>query len=183
MEPSCLAKGERAVTPPASRIATVIGADSATTQALLATMAAGWRASGTRVVGVIAESHGLSDRTCGAGILRDIASGKPHRIYLETAPSHTSCHLDAAGVEAACAEIRDQILTSDLVILSKFGKLEAMRAGLADAFEAAVTAGKPILTTVSDKHRTAWEAFAPDAISLSADETALRTWWDALCAN
>lgn len=137
----------------ASRIAIVEGSDSVAIQSLLAVAVAGWRASGTRVVGVLGESHGLPGRVCGAGILRDIVSGKPYPIYLDNVPSNTSCHLDAEGVEAACSEMMDQISTSDLVVLNKFGKLEAKRKGLSDAFAAAVAADKPLISTISDKHR------------------------------
>lgn len=163
----------------AGKIATIAGADSETIQALLATAAAGWRAAGVKVTGVIAEPHGLADRTCSAGILRDVVSGAPFRIYLETPRADTSCQLDAEGVAAACDAVRDQVAASDLVVLSKFGKLEAMRQGLAPIFEAALAAGKPILTTVSEKHRDAWRALAPDAVSLAADDAAVQNWWCA----
>lgn len=116
-----------------ARAAAVIGSDGASIQALLAAAVADWRRTGARVVGVLAETHGLPDRTCGAGILRDVTSGTAYSIYLETVPSHTSCHLDAAGVEAACRAILDQIAGSELVVLSKFGKLEAMGRGLLPA--------------------------------------------------
>jgi nucleoside-triphosphatase THEP1 len=161
------------------KIATIVDADGAAIQALFAASVVRWRNAGANIVGVIGEAHGLPDRTCSAGLLRDIASGKPFSIYLEKAPSHTSCHLDATGVEAACAEVIHQVPASDLVVLSKFGKLEAMQSGLTHAFKAAIAAGKPVLTTVSDKHREAWEAFAPDAIYLRADEEALQSWWRA----
>jgi nucleoside-triphosphatase THEP1 len=164
----------------AGRIAAVAGADSATTQALFASVVSDWRALGAKVVGVIGEPHGHSDRTCTAGIFRDIVSGKPYQIHLETPPNHTSCDIDAEGVESACAAVINDLLASDLVILSKFGKLKAMRRGLAAAFEAAIAAGKPVLTTVSDRHRDAWQAFAPDAILLPADEAAVRDWWRAV---
>jgi len=62
----------------------------------------------------------------------------------------------------------------------KFGKLETKRAGLASAFEAAITAGKPVLTTVSDGHYDAWRALAPNAISLPADVAAIHAWWRAV---
>lgn len=169
--------------PATNRTAAVVRTDDATSQPLIAAAVAGWRASGAKVVGVISEGHGLPDRTCRAGILRDIASGRPYPIYLETAPSHTSCHLDAVGVDAACATILDQIVACDLVVLSKFGKLEAARGGLAPAFEAAIAAGKPVLTTVSEKHRDAWRTFAPGAIELAAEAAALRAWWDAARAT
>lgn len=161
----------------AGRIAAIAGADSTLTQPILAAAVAAWRMSGVNVVGVIAEAHGIPGRTCGAGFLRDIVSGKPYPIYREAAPSNTSCHLDADGVEAACTNLRNQIAASDLVVLSKFGKLEAMHGGLAGAFAAALAAGKPLLTTVSDKHRDAWRALAPTAFDLAADAAALDARW------
>ncbi|MGB3541038.1 MAG: DUF2478 domain-containing protein [Mesorhizobium sp.] len=163
-----------------AKIATVTGDDSAAIQALFVSTAARWRAVGIKVVGVVSEAHGLPDRTCSAGILRDIVSGRPHPIFLETAPSGTSCHLDAAGVDDACTSLLDQIAASEVVVLSKFGKLEAMGQGLVPAFKAAFAARKPVLTTASEKHREAWRAFAPDAAFLSAHDTTISLWWHAL---
>jgi hypothetical protein len=108
------------------KIAAVLADDGASTQALLVAMVADWRDSGANIAGVIGELHGLPDRICGAGFLRDIASGRPYRIYLETPPRQTSCHLDAAGVASACRDVLEQISMSDLVVLNKFGKLEGM---------------------------------------------------------
>jgi hypothetical protein len=162
-----------------NHIAAVITDDSAKTQALLAAAVAEWGAA-ARIVGVFAESHGIPGRACGAGFLRDIVSGKAYSIYLETPSAHTSCHLDAAGVEAACAAVLGRIPTSDLVVLSKFGKLEAARSGLFRAFERAVGTGRPLLTTVSHRHRDAWQAFAPEATPLPDDGAALRRWWRSL---
>lgn len=159
------------------RIASIVGADSTAVQALFASAVADWRASGARVVGVIAESHHLPDRTCAAGALRSIVSGHAFQIYLETAPTGTSCHLDTSGVQAAASEILGEVARCDLVVLSKFGKLEAGRSGLIEVFRAAIAAGKPLLTSVSDKHREAWRVFAPTAIDLPADAPALRDWW------
>jgi hypothetical protein len=162
------------------KIAAILTDDGAATQDLLTAMAADWRKSGARIAGVIGELHGLPDRTCGAGFLRDIASGKPYVIYLETPPTQTSCHLDAAGVGTACEALLDQIPISDLVVLNKFGKLEGMGHGLAPAFELAIDAGKPLLTTVSHRHYDSWRAFAPDTGFLPADKTALQDWWFAI---
>lgn len=162
-----------------NKTAAVVRSDDETAQTLIAAAVAEWRAAGAKVVGVIAEPHGLPDRTCGAGSLRDIASGRSYQIYLEEAPGHTSCHLDAEGVQAACRGLLDQIAASDLVVISKFGKLEAARGGLVPALEAAIGAGKPVLTTVSERHRGAWRAFASDAIDVAADPAAVRAWWEA----
>lgn len=164
----------------ATGIACVVGADSTATQILFARLAADWRASGIKAVGLIGEPHGLPNRACGAGILRDIVSGTAYSIYLATAPRDTSCHIDMAGVETACAAIIEEISAADLVVLSKFGKLEAIGRGLTGAFEAAIAAGKPLLTSVSAKHLDAWRAFAPHATSLSLDETVIKAWSRAI---
>ncbi len=126
---------------------------------------------------MIAQAHGLPDRTCSAGILHDIGTGGQFSIYLEIPSVDTSCHLNGKGVEAACASVIDQIASSDLIVLSKFEKLEAMGQGLFLAFEAAIAAGRPMVTTVSGKHRDAWEAFVPDAAYLEASRSALADWW------
>jgi hypothetical protein len=65
---------------------------------------------------------------------------------------------------------------SDLVVLSKFGKLEVAGGGLMPAFRAAVAAGKPVVTTVSSLHRETWRAFAPRVVALPATSRALDDW-------
>ena len=72
------------------------------------------------------------------------------------------------------------IPAADVVVLSKFGKLEAAGGGLAPAFRAAAEAGKPVLTSVSGKQRDAWRGFVPDAAELAADGAALAGWWRAV---
>ncbi len=158
------------------RTAAIVGADGTTVQHLVTTLVARWRASGTNVVGMLAEAHGMADRNCSVGFLRDIVSRKLYPIYLEKAPSHTSCHINAGGVARACAAVLDQISTSDLVVLSKFGKLEVSHEGLGPAFAAAIAAGKPVLTTVSDRYYDAWRTFAPDATLLAADQAEIEAW-------
>lgn len=158
-------------------IARVEGADSATVQRLFAQAVALWRARGVRVAGLIEETHGLTGRTCNAGVLRDVVSGRPYSIYLEIPPPDRSCHIDAKGAESAGAAVLADIATCDLVVLSKFGKLEAGHAGLIGAFETAIAVNKPLLTTVSEKYRAAWDAFAPDATVLPPSVEALQAWW------
>jgi hypothetical protein len=163
-----------------AKIASVAGTDDEVVQLLLAVTAAEWRANDANVVGVVAEPHGFPDRSCGAGILRDIASGKAYPMFRGTVPNPDSCHLDAAGAADACAAILEQIASSALVVLNKFGMLEARGRGLAPAFAAAIAAGKPVLTTVSYRQRDSWRALAPEAVILAAEKTALNDWWQAV---
>lgn len=164
----------------ASTVAVVQGADSESVQRLFSAVAANLQAEGVNVTGVTAEMHELPDRSCSAGLLRNVKSGERFSIYLENQPTHTSCHLDAAGVEDACATVLSDMQTCKLIVLSKFGKLEAMRGGLFPVFEAAIAAGTPVLTTVSGKHRQAWQSFAPNADYIDASEADVRKWWRSL---
>ena len=82
-------------------------------------------------------------------------------------------------MDSACAGLLGQIASADIVLFSKFGKLEAMQRGLWPAFAAAVAAGKPLLTTVLPEHFEAWKAFAPDASWLDADVLSIEQWWQA----
>lgn len=162
-----------------SEIAVIGNRDGLDTQALLAGAACAWRGAGARLAGVLAEDD-TGEGPCSAGYLCDIASGKKYSIQLDAPPAGTTCHLDADGVEGASAGLLAQIPAADIVVLSKFGKLEAMQKGLWPAFAAAVAAGKPLLTTVSPKHADAWNAFAPAATWIAGDRAAVDRWWQAI---
>jgi hypothetical protein len=164
----------------ANPIAVIQGADRDSIQQLFADIAADLQAAGVSVTGVTAETHGLPDRACSAGILRNIQSGERFPIYLEKQPAHTSCHLDANGVEAAGATVLADLPRCKLVVLSKFGKLEAAHGGLFPAFEAAIAARTPVLTTVSSKHWEAWQSFAPKIDYIDANLANVHEWWRSL---
>ena len=161
-------------------IAAIVGGGSRSVQGLFAAVAGDLRAAGLRAIGVVSETHGLPDRTCSAGFLRDIASAAQFPIYLQDPPRDRSCHLDESGLDAASRQLLPQIADCDLLIISKFGKSEVGGGGLTPAFEVAIKAHKPILTSVSDLHLAAWEDFAPHAARLPCDESAVRRWWAAV---
>jgi hypothetical protein len=158
-------------------IATVQGASGPEIQDLFSALADHW-APGLRVAGVVAESHGLADRACSAGYLRRIAGGERFSIFEDVGPGSTTCHLDENGAGSAAAAVRQDIAAGcDVVVLSKFGKLEAAGKGLWGAFTAAAEAGVPILTSVSPSVREAWERFAgAGVVTLPADAGAVETW-------
>lgn len=169
--------------PSNASIAAIVGGSSRSVQSLFAAFAGDLRAAGVRASGVVSETHGLPDRTCSAGFLRDIASAAQFPIYLQDPPLDRSCHLDESGLDAASRRLLPQIPDCDLLIISKFGKSEAGGGGLTPAFEAAMKAHKPILTSVSDLHLAAWRNFAPDAARLPCDESAVRRWWEAVSST
>ncbi len=164
-----------------NRIAVVQGAPSATNQEVFRAFVDRWRAT-VRIAGVIAEDHGLPDRQCRAGYLRSIVSGARYPIFRDLGPGSGACHLEEEGALATAAAVEKDIIAGcDLVLLSKFGKLEGAGHGLARVFTLAVAADVPVLTSVSPAFATAWRAFAaPRFDVLPADVESVERWWRAV---
>lgn len=164
-----------------SKIAVVRGGSSNEVQDAFRAFVERWRPS-ARLVGLIAESHGFSDRACSAGFLRNIASEERFSIFQDLGPGSTACHLDGAGaLKAAAAVQRDIAAGCDLVLLSKFGKLEARGDGLFGAFKAAVDARVPLLTSVSPAWEEPWKTLSNRSFALlPADPDEISTWWRAI---
>jgi hypothetical protein len=161
-----------------AKIAVVQGASNATIQDIFQSCADRWSRS-ARVVGVLAEHHGLADRACSAGFLRSILTGERFPMFQDLGPGSTACHLDGSAVLSATEAVRRDIVAGcDLVLLSKFGKLEAANSGLADSFRAAIEADVPVLTSLSPAFEAAWKTFAtPLFVALHADPDEIDAWW------
>ncbi len=161
------------------KIAAIANREGVDTQALLAEATVGLRRAGAKVAGVLAENSDL-EGICSAGVLRDIGSGNRYSIGLDEPPVGKTCHLDVKGLDDACADLLDQITPADVVIISKFGKMEATQQGLWAAFAAALANGKPLLTTVSPRHMEAWKQFAPTISWLDGDGASVERWWQTV---
>lgn len=149
-------------------------ADGEAAQQVLAAFVAGLPPQ-VRIAGLI--EHGPRRRSR----LRLLAGGGDFAVFQPLGSGSGSCALDAdslvrAGAQA-CADIA---VGCDLAVLSKFGKLEAEAgSGLVPAFITAIEAGVPVLTTVADKYRAGWQAFAvPFEVELEPNAEALAAWWD-----
>lgn len=155
---------------PFKPIAVVQGASSPEVQALFRRFVASLHPA-TRVAGVIEDGE--------AEQLRSLVDGRAFALFQDLGPSSTACSLDSESLTLACEAVRrDVVAGCDLVVLSKFGKLEAERAGLAAAFAAAVETQTPVLTSVAPKFDAQWRAFAaPLFVVLPPDEAAIRSWW------
>jgi hypothetical protein len=158
-------------------VAVVRGASNAEIQVIFLKLADAWRPD-VRLAGVVAESHGLPDRFCQAGFLRNLTNGARFSIFNDLGPGVPACHLDGVGAVAAGEAVqRDIAAGCDLILLNKFGKLEAAGDGLAGAFRAALVARLPLLTSVSPAHDPAWRRFADVEFNvLPADPAAIDRW-------
>jgi hypothetical protein len=162
----------------AKPIAAVQGGTTPQIQAVFRAFLASLQPHG-RVAGVIEESPTASDADDGDAWLRNLVDGRVFPLFQDLGPNSTACGLDAGSVVSACEAVRRDIAAGcDLVVLSKFGRLEAERSGLADAFAAAVEVQAPVLTSVSPKFAAPWAAFAaPLFVVLPPQLHALQAWW------
>ena len=87
-----------------------------------------------------------------------------------------ACSLDAGGVAAACAAVLQAMERGvDVVVLSKFGKLEASGGGLIDCFAAAAGAGVPCVVGVAPVRAPPLRDFAGEFLQrVDASELRLR---------
>jgi hypothetical protein len=168
----------------ATRKIAVVQGPGPVVQELFRTLAARWQPA-ARVAGAIAEDHGLPDRACSAGYLRSLRDGARYPIFLDLGRGSEACHLAGDGALMAAAAVRKDIETGcDLVILSKFGKLEAGGGGLREAFAAAIEAGVPVLTTVARSQAVPWESFAASLFTpIAADAGEIEAWWQRARAS
>lgn len=166
---------------PTDRIGVVRGTSSLEVEEVFRTLVERWRPA-FRLAGLIAEPHGLADRACSAGFLRNVKSGERFSIFHDLGPGSTECHLDGTGALTAAGAIqRDVAAGCDLVLLSKFGKLEADGKGLFGAFTAVLDAHVPLLTSVSRSCETQWEKLAGRSyVVLPADRDRIGAWWKAI---
>lgn len=148
-------------------------------------LSARWRPG--RIAGVIqvgAAEMGGGDEpgVCGREVLRSIGDGREFPLFQDLGLGSTACAIDPAGVSDACAAVcRDIAVGCDLVVLSKFGKLEAESgSGLMAAFGAALESGIPILTAVPPRIQPLWDEFAAPYYQAVAPNLAeIAAWWAA----
>ncbi len=160
------------------QIGVVQGAPSAVVQALLREFVARLP-PGVRAAGVVEDEAPPAESDCNAGELLSLSDGRRFPIMQDLGPVAVGCRLDSEGVVSACEAVLQGIDAGcDLVVLSKFGKVEASRSGLAPAFGRAIEAGLPVLTSVAPKMADAWDAFAaPFYVILPPELDAIEAWW------
>lgn len=164
------------------RVIALKGASGDAVRDMIARCAARLSARGVRVAGVIEVPASDVGGPCGHYALRDLTTGKTYSISQDLGSGSTSCNLDSGGLADACAAVERAVREgADIVILSKFGKQEAARGGLSDAFRAAIAAELPVLTSVTPSVVDAWREFAgPLSAFVEADVGAVDSWWNSL---
>lgn len=115
-------------------------------------------------------------------LLKDLASGDVSAIAEERSKHARGCRLDVGVL----TEVGEGVLNSlregapRLLVINKFGKIEAAGGGLRDAIAEAVDLGIPVLVGVPARNLDSWRAFAGSlAVELPVDSYAIGRWLSA----
>ncbi|MFO1083022.1 MAG: DUF2478 domain-containing protein [Reyranellaceae bacterium] len=136
--------------------------------------AAGLQLAGALQVEPVAAGHHPCDM-----LLEDLASGEIHAIAEHRGREARGCRLDV-GLLTEIGEAVLQSLHNDaprLLVVNKFGKIEADGGGLRQAVAEAVDLGIPVLVGVPARNLDRWRAFAGSlAVELPATVGAMADW-------
>lgn len=115
---------------------------------------------------------------CNDIVLTAIHDGARRKITQNLGRESQGCRLDPAALaEVAGWLATDLAETPDLLVLNRFGKVEAEGAGLRPVLESAIAAGVPVLVPVNRKQLMFWRDYAGDlAVTLDCEEIAVRDW-------
>lgn len=134
--------------------------------------------SGHRILGWL-QGYEVDDScSCDDIVLTAIHDGSRRKITQNLGRESQGCRLDPSALaEVAGWLATDLTETPDLLVLNRFGKIEAEGAGLRSVLESALTAGVPVLVPVNRKQLGFWQDYAGDmAATLACEEVAIRNW-------
>ena len=110
--------------------------------------------------------------------LEELTTGLRTDLFEDRGPGASGCRLDVA----ALAEVNGQVARSldadpELLILNKFGKVEAEGRGLLDLVAMAVDRGIPVVIGVPIRNLEAWRNFAGGmSVEFSSDPSEVADW-------
>lgn len=161
-------------------IAAVIYADSVYPERLIAKAVEGLRDRGIALAGALQRTpEDMADRHACDLLIEDLATGEVTAIAEHRGKEARGCRLDV-GLLTELAEAVLSSLRSEeprLLVINKFGKIEADGGGLRQAVAEAVELGIPVLVGVPARNLDRWRAFAGAlAVELPADFSAIAEW-------
>lgn len=152
--------------------------DGGKVDALLRQVAEQLRADGYRLAGAVQwNTENASQSKCDM-VLEDLATGKRLDVSADQRGDPHACRLDTYALETVAGLVAGSIGPDvDLVILNRFGKQEAAKAGFRAVIEAAVANDLPVLTGLNAMHKELWERFTgAQSADIAPDADAVRAW-------
>lgn len=159
-------------------VAAIVYAPGSRIEEFFAQVAERLAREGIAVAGLLQHSlrAGIDDRC--SFEMEDVWDGQRYPISQDLGPGSQACSIDHAAIAAASAVLRRAIAAQpDVVLVNKFGALEAAGEGLREEMNQIVAAGLPLLTTVGADQIAAWRAYAGgEGAELTMDSDAVVAW-------
>ena len=114
----------------------------------------------------------------------DLSSGAYISIAQDLGKHNTSCCIDAEAISNSSRILQSaRMQNPDLIIVNRFGKLEAEGTGFADEMLEIMSEGLPLLTVVSERFLPMWREFSGGlATEIAPDSTALHQWFEHIAS-
>ena len=161
-------------------VAAIVHADHSIADSLLADFAFSLQRSGRRVRGLVQRFRGGASGKK-AALLLDLGDGTTYPLFQNLGSGSVSCSVDENSLAAASVVLRRALGEKpDLVIVNRFGPLEAAGGGFVTEMLALMSDDIPVLTVVQQKHLTAWRHFTGGlAAELEPRREVLDSWFFA----
>jgi hypothetical protein len=163
---------------PQQALVAIVYANEAYPQSTFEGIVENCRGRGVRLAGVL-QHPACSDPAGHCDVaLEELTTGLRTDLFEDRGPGAGGCRLDVA----ALAEVNGQVARSldndpDLLILNKFGKVEAEGRGLLDLVAIAVDRGIPVVIAVPIRNLEAWHNFAGGlSVEFSSDPSEVNDW-------
>ncbi len=119
------------------------------------------RAKGVRAAGYV-QIRGVETGECECRdlYLRDLHTGKQHRISEERGPNAKGCHLDWQALTLLALSLEQSLSDdTDLLIINRFGHSESQGRGFRGAIEKAMMLGISVIVAVRGEYLKEWNDF------------------------
>jgi len=163
-------------------IAAIVYAARGAADGPMADFACSLRERGRKVCGLIQEQTRDGPGGARRMMLTDLESGERFDISQKLGAGSGPGCVDPGVLAAASAALRRALAPdTDLVMVSRFGELEAAGGGFAAEMLELMGEGVPLLTAVGDKYLESWRCFTDGAgAELPANLESLEAWFESL---
>ncbi len=145
----------------------------------LRAVASSLKCAGRWLAGVVQQPTGAAGGHPCDGDLIDLFTGRRSPIHQALGSGSTGCRLDANALETMVAAVERGMAVQrpELLIVNRFGKIEAAGRGFRPVIAQALDLEIPVLVGINDLNRPAFDAFASGiALELPDRPSAVLKW-------
>lgn len=163
---------------PQQALVAIVYANEAYPQSTFESIVENCRGRGLRVAGVL--QHPVCSDAAGHCdvALEELTTGLRTDLFEDRGPGARGCRLDVAALAEVNAQVARSLDSSpEILIVNKFGKVEAEGRGLLDLVAMAVDRGIPVVIGVPIRNLQAWRSFAGGmSVEFSSDPSEVKDW-------